>query len=84
LPDCFTTLTILNKLNLNRQHLNIETLQSRRISCTIQLNLNSESTLRLYTPTNNFNKSDLVEAELKPSSRLELVEARVLGTLSSS
>jgi hypothetical protein len=40
--------------------------------------------LRLYTSTNNFNNSDLVEAKLKPPSKLELVRARVLGTLPSS
>jgi hypothetical protein len=39
--------------------------------------------LRLYTSTNNFNNSDLVEAKLEPPSRLELVRARVSDTLSS-
>jgi hypothetical protein len=77
-------LTILNKLNLNRQHLNTETLRLYRISCTIQPNLNLESTLRLHAPTNNFNNSNLVEAKLKPPSELELVEARVLDTLPPS
>jgi hypothetical protein len=39
--------------------------------------------LRLYTPTNNFNNSNLVEAELKPPSRLELVRVYILDTLLS-
>jgi hypothetical protein len=37
--------------------------------------------LRLYTYTNNINSSDLVEAELKSPSKLELVGARVPDTL---
>jgi hypothetical protein len=40
--------------------------------------------LKSYILTNNFNNSNLVEAEFKPSSKLELVEARVLDTLTSS
>jgi hypothetical protein len=39
--------------------------------------------LRSHVSTDNFDNSDLVGAELKPSSRLELVGARVLDTLPS-
>jgi hypothetical protein len=37
--------------------------------------------LRLYTPTNNFNNSNLVEADLKSPSKLESVKAYVPDTL---
>jgi hypothetical protein len=76
-------LTILNKLNLNRQYLNTETLWLYRISCTIQLNPHLKSTLRLRTSTNNINNSDLVKAELKSPSKSELVKAYILDMLPS-
>jgi hypothetical protein len=39
--------------------------------------------LRSHIPTNNINNSNLVKAELKSPSRLELVKAYILDTLPS-
>jgi hypothetical protein len=61
----------------------METLRSRRISCTVQLNPHLESTPRSRALTDNINNSDLVEAKLKSPSESESVRARVSGTLSS-